>query len=110
MSSFKAVGIRYFRGDGTGTQHAKRITTTGQELEAEQWMPEVEEGIIYADGALDLTGDKVIAIKAKTPKEQLLDDIAKGFIVTDVKKLSIGMKSLVGKSPIKKKKKWAKKF
>lgn len=110
MSSFKAVGVRFRVADRITAQSKKRVATMGLELEAEKWMPEVErQGIVYKDKVLNLAGDTVIATKTKTPGEKLIDDIAEGFIVKDVKKLSIGMKTLAGKSPITKKK-WPKKF
>lgn len=110
MSSFKAVGVRFRVADRMTAQDKKRVATIGLELEAEKWMPEVErQGIVYKDKVLNLAGDKVIAIKPKTPAEKLIEDIAESFIVKDVKKLSIGMKGLAGKSPIKTKK-WPKKY
>ena len=110
MSNFKAVGVRRIVQDDTTAQQRRHDT-----LESVKWMSDVvEEGIVYEDRLVDLSGEKVIATKAKTLLEQVLEDIAQGFVVKDVKKLSTGMKALVGKSPIQKKKtkktkKWSKK-
>lgn len=104
MSSFKAVGYRYVMPQSKTGQKRKRDTAIGRELEAVEWMPDViEHGLVYEDKIVNLAGDRVIAKKVKTAAEQLLEEIAEGFVVRNIKKLSIGMKALVGKSPIKKK-------
>jgi len=104
MSDFKAVGLRYPVGDAIAARNGKRVATTGRELEAEQWMPEVQrKSIVYEDRVLDLDGEKVIATKTKTAEQRMIEEIREGLSVKDVKKLSIGMKALAGKSPVKKK-------
>lgn len=59
MSSFRAVGIRSGVFDENIALNGKRVATIGLELEAEPWMPEVEEeeGIVYEDRVLDYAGD-----------------------------------------------------
>jgi hypothetical protein len=110
MSSFKAVGVRYRMQDSMPAQKSNHDATTGLELQADEWMPDViGPGIVYEDRVLDLSGESLIATKGKTAEEMVLDEIAEGFVVKDVKKLSIGMKALAGTSSIKKKK-WPKKF
>ena len=104
MSSFRAVGIRNGVFDENIAPNGKRVATIGLELEAEPWMPEVEEeGIVYEDRVLDFAGDKVIATKPKTAEQQMLADIAESWIPKSFKKLSAGMKAWIGRSPVKKK-------
>ncbi|KAH0290942.1 hypothetical protein M436DRAFT_59945 [Aureobasidium namibiae CBS 147.97] len=104
MSSFRAVGVRDRVFDENMAPNGKRVATIGLELEAEPWMPEVEEeGIVYEDRVLNFAGDKVIATKPKTAEQQMLADIAMSWIPENLKKLSAGMKAWIGRSPVKKK-------
>jgi hypothetical protein len=109
MSSFKAVGVRYLVQNSMPAQKRNHDEMTGLELQADEWMPDViGPGIVYKDKVLDLSGESVIATKGKTAEEIALEEIADGLAVKDIKELSIGMKTLAGKSSIKKK--WPKKF
>jgi hypothetical protein len=109
MSSFKAVGVRYLVQNSMPAQKRNHDAMTGLGLQADEWMPDVvKPGIVYEDKVVDFSEEKVVATKAKTAEERALEEIADGLVVKDIKKLSIGMKTLAGKSSIKKK--WPKKF
>jgi hypothetical protein len=105
LSDFAAVGVRHKVEGSLAIPKGKFDDLTGSELEADEWMPDsVKAGIVYRDKIVAMTGAE-LAKKEKPTKDTTEKDIlAEGFIVRDIKKLSIGMKALVGKSPIKKKK------
>jgi hypothetical protein len=105
LSDFAAVGVRYSVEGSLAIPKGKLDDSTGSELEADEWMPDsAKAGIVYRDKIVAMTGGE-LAKKEKLTKETTEKGLlADGFIVKDIKKLSIGMKALVGKSPIKKKK------
>ncbi|CAD0106129.1 unnamed protein product [Aureobasidium uvarum] len=107
FSDFAAVGIRYT--DSDNTPMPKRIKTIGLEFEADEWMPDVKDpGIVYRDKVIDFSSGKEIAKKVKTAEEVYMDELAKAFVVKDLKKLKTGIKDRMGspgKSSLKKKSK-----
>ena len=94
------MGVRLVSKQSSTVQRMKHDVVTGQELAAGEWMPDViSKGIIYHDRVLDLAGEREIARKAekaKTEEEKLIDEIAEGLAVRDMKKLKIGMREKMG--------------
>lgn len=100
FSGFAAVGLRLVWEDDPSAEKIKHNAQIGLELEADEWMPGViDVGIVYRDRVLDLSGQREIARKvgkAKTEEEKLIEEIAEGLVVKDMKKLKIGMREKMG--------------
>lgn len=100
FSGFAAVGVRLLFEDDLTASKIQRDITIGRELEADEWMPGIiEQGIVYRDKVLDLSGEREIAReveKAKTDEERMIDEIVEGFVVKDMNKLKIAMREKIG--------------
>ncbi|KAH0357185.1 hypothetical protein KCU81_g167, partial [Aureobasidium melanogenum] len=100
FSGFAAVGVRLLFEDDSSASKIKRNMAIGLELEADEWMPGViDQGIVYRDRVLNLSGGTEIARdaeKVKTAEEKMIDEIVEGFVVKDMKKLKIAMREKIG--------------